>query len=307
MIRGCRKVSSSIILLVFANGCSLAPSMGMRPTAPGAAFSDEVLKGCQDRHPSKDAVYLACLEFWPVYEWGNQLKEAYRSRATLNEWSIYFAGTLGLASLAAVAGIAAVGHGASDSVKIIPIAGGFTSGFFALLDNKARAAAYTEAANEIGLALNGAIEKTKGPSRPYDEARISLYQGIINAENKLETKRSSLAAAAAERKEEIEKLQQEAARAKINAAEAKGLDPATNAKGGDLIKLTIGKIDLTEFDWKKDFKVQVGSKDATKEIVSVGFDTVTFRAPVQDAAGPYDVILQIRDRPVPPPQKLIYE
>jgi len=303
-----RPVISWTLLIAFANGCSLAPSMGMRPSPPGAAFSQEVLDGCAKRHGSPGQVYIQCLDFYSVVEWGNNLGEAYRSRATINEWSIYFAGTLGLASLAAVAGIAAAGHGASDAVKIIPIAGGFTSGFFALLDNKAKAAAYTDAANEIGLARNAAIEKTKGLSPAYDDARIALYEGITNAENKLETKRSSFAAAAAERKEELEKLQQEVAKAKINAAEAKELKPkeiAKGTKGGDPITLTTVKIDLTAFDWKKDFKVQVGSKAGT--IVSVGFDSVTFTAPDQDATGDYNVVLQIRDRPVPPPLSLTYK
>jgi hypothetical protein len=97
----------------------------------------------------------------------------------MNEWSIYFAGTLALASLAVVGGIAATGHGVSDALAIIPIVGGFTSGFFALLDNKAKAAAYTEAANEIGISLAAAMTNLSDDKPRYRETRATLYEGVV--------------------------------------------------------------------------------------------------------------------------------
>jgi hypothetical protein len=208
------------ILIFFINGCTMAPSMGIRPNPPGGAFSQEVLDGCAKRHPDQDKeLYPQCIDFYSVVQWANQLSEAYRSRATMNEWSIYFSGTLALASLAAVAGIAATGHGASDALAMIPIVGGFTSGFFALLDNKAKAAAYTEAANEIGVALGTAMTNVTDERPRYSTSRAILYQDIVRAINKLETQRSTLAAAAAEKRVDTERLQNEATRAKINAAE----------------------------------------------------------------------------------------
>jgi hypothetical protein len=218
----------------------------------------------------------------------------------MNEWSIYLAGTLALASLAAVAGIAATGHGASDALAIIPIVGGFTSGFFALLDNKAKAAAYTDAANEIGVALATAMTNVTDGAR-YSASRAILYRDIVKAINKLETQRTTLATAAAEKRVDTERLQNEATRAKINAAESKELDPAQTARG-NLVKLTVRKIDLSEFD-QKDIKVLVDEKPA--EIVAVGFDTVTFLAP--DApSGDHLVTLQIRGRSIAPPLPLKY-
>jgi hypothetical protein len=293
------------LLVVFVNGCTLAPSMGIRPEPPGGAFSQEVLDGCAKRHPGTDKnVYPQCLDFYSVVHWANQLSEAYRSRATMNEWSIYFAGTLALASLAAVGGIAATGHGASDALAIIPIVGGFTSGFFALLDNKAKAAAYTEAANEIGISLAAAMTNLSDDKPRYRETRATLYEGVVKAINKLETQRSTLAAAAAEKRVETEKLQNEAARARINAAESKELTPAhTETVAGDLVVLTVRKIDLTEFD-QKDIKLLVDEKAAN--IVAVGFDTVTFQAPAA-TSGDHLVMLQIKGRSIPLPLKLKYK
>jgi hypothetical protein len=219
----------------------------------------------------------------------------------MNEWSVYFAGTLALASLAAVAGIAATGHGGSDALAIIPIVGGFTSGFFALLDNKAKAAAYTEAANEIGVALGAAMTNLTDDKPRYSTTRATLYQDIVRATNKLETQRSTLAAAAAEKRVDTERLQNEATRARINAAESEKLEP-TQTSTGKLVKLTVRKIDLSEFD-EKDIKVSVDGKPS--EIVVVGFDTVTFRAP-NVPSGEHHVTLQIRGRSIAPPLPLKY-
>jgi hypothetical protein len=276
--------------------------MGIRPNPPGGAFSQEVLDSCAKRHSSEDKdLYPQCLDFYSVVQWANQLTEAYRSRATMNEWSIYFAGTLALASLAAVAGIAATGHGGSDALAIIPIVGGFTSGFFALLDNKAKAAAYTEAANEIGVALGAAMTNLTDDKPRYSTTRATLYQDIVRATNKLETQRSTLAAAAAEKRVDTERLQNEATRARINAAESEKLEPTQTSKG-KLVKLTVRKIDLSEFD-EKDIKVSVDGKPS--EIVVVGFDTVTFRAP-DVPSGEHHVTLQIRGRSIAPPLPLKY-
>ena len=295
------KLFACALIVTLSAGCSTLRSMGVRPNAPGGAFSDDVLNKCERLHPTKDASYRECLEYQAVVEWGEGLYEAYKSRATLNEWFIYFAGTIALASLAATAGVAAAGHGGSEALKYIPIAGGFTSGFFALMDNKAKAAAYIDAANETLSAL-GEADKMIGASsdtRAYGPARAYLYDKIVKATNKLEESRYTLAAAAAERKAELEKLQGEVVKTKIDAGETQKVTVVTGAtttKAGDIITLTTSKIDLTAFKWPDDFKILVGGQEA--KLISRSFDSVTFEAS-KLSPGAHTVELRLKDRAVP--------
>lgn len=234
--RTSRLIISWTLLAFFGSGCSLA-NLGVRPDNPGLTFSPEVLTRCENLHPGKTGLYPGCLEFYDVIEWGNHLEEAYRSRATLNEWWIYFAGTLGLASLGATGGIAATGHGAAEAAKIIPIGGGFLSGFMGLLNNSAKAQAYTEAANAISEALAEAAENVSGNSPPYKTAKATLYKKIAKAKNDLEIKRSEGASAAANKQttEELQKVRTDVEQLRLDLAlrdsTVAGIDPTTVSPG----------------------------------------------------------------------------
>jgi hypothetical protein len=277
--------------------------MGVRPDGPSGDFTTGVLNKCGKIHPATDSRYRECLEYEAVVEWAEGLYESYTSRASMNEWFIYFAGTVALASLASIAGIAASGHGGSDAVKIIPIVGGFTSGFFGLLDNKSKAEAYINAAKEIRAALGDANTAIKDPidSRNYGPARAALYNRIAKATNTLEEQRYTLAAAAAERRKEVEKLQGEIVNTKIDSAETQKLNVAggSNVKEGEIVTLTVSKILLTDFKWPDDFKILVGSQEA--KLISRSSDSVTFASP-KNSPGVYAVDLKLKERSVPTAQ-----
>lgn len=240
--RTTRLIISWILVVFLGSGCSLA-NLGVRPNNPGLTFSPEVLARCDNLHTKATDLYRGCLEFYDVIEWGNNLEEAYRSRATLNEWWIYFAGTLGLASLGATGGIAATGHGASEVAKIIPIGGGFLSGFMGFLNNSAKAHAYTEAANTISEALAEAAENVSGNNPPYKTARATLYKKIAKAKNDLEIKRSEGASAAANKQttEELQKVRNDVEQLRLDLAlrdsTVTGINPATipSGTGGDVL------------------------------------------------------------------------
>lgn len=277
--------------------------MGVRPDGPSGDFTNDVLNKCGKVHSSNDSRYRECLEYEAVVEWGEALYESYTSRASMNEWFIYFAGTVALASLASIAGIAASGHGGSDAVKIIPIVGGFISGFFGLLDNKSKAEVYINAAKAIRSALGDANTAIKDPidSRVYGPARATLYDKIAKATNTLEEQRYTLAAAAAERRKEVEKLQGEIVNTKIDAAETQKLSVPgrSNVKEGDIITLTVSKILLTDFKWADDFKIFVGSQEA--KLINRSSDSVTFTVP-KNSPGVHAVDLKLKERSVPTAQ-----
>jgi hypothetical protein len=132
-----------------------------------------------------------CLFFFNVYEWGEELSEAYRTRATWNEWGFTAAGVTALAIVGSLTGLAAFGLAGSDAAKILPLAGGFVGGAAALWDNKARAAAYTVAANKIDTAL--AAAKDGLSSDTYRAKAGELQKAITSAKIELETKRSEFA------------------------------------------------------------------------------------------------------------------
>jgi hypothetical protein len=187
-------------------GCATTslPTLGIRANQPGLEYSDTVKARCKDEAPPEDSdAYRECLYFYNIVDWGQSLSEAYRTRATLNEWGMMAAGIVALAVVGSVTGLAAFNQAGSDAAKIIPLAGGFIAGAAALWDNKARAAAYTHAANVIDNALSQARE---GLSRTNYRQKAETLQGAITgAKNELEQKRTEFGAL----EERLHKAEQE--------------------------------------------------------------------------------------------------
>jgi len=246
-------------------------------------------------HDPTNEKYLGCLDFYKYWEWSNELEEAYRSRATLNEWSIYFAGTIALAALSTVAGIAAVGEATSQTAALIPISGGFVSAFFALLDNKARAAFYTEAANAINEAREEAYTSIRA-NQDYRTAADELYKRVSKAIRDLETTRKTAASADQRLTREIEKLRREfealktAEAAKLGST--KSIDPGS-IKAGQSAKVTLTvNFDLSDLD-SRDLMVLMGQTEVPVE--AKGKNYVVFEPPPQrpiDTIDVYPVLLR---------------
>lgn len=204
--RGCARCVSGALALSLTAGCATTslPTLGIRANQPGLEYSDTVKARCKDEAPPEDSdAYRECLYFYNIVDWGQSLSEAYRTRATLNEWGMMAAGIVALAVVGSVTGLAAFNQAGSDAAKIIPLAGGFIAGAAALWDNKARAAAYTHAANVIDNALSQARE---GLSRTNYRQKAETLQGAITgAKNELEQKRTEFGAL----EERLHKAEQE--------------------------------------------------------------------------------------------------
>lgn len=181
-----------LLVLSLSSGCSykawtVFPTLGIRPNHPTITYSDGVQARCNRYNQS-----AACLEFFNTVEWGQELSEAYRSRATMNEWAFTAAGVLGLATIGALSGLGAFGQAGSDAAKIIPLAGGFVTGAIAWFDNKKRAKDYTLAADAIDGALAESMKNVLaagGTDKKFMEETGNLYPKIYDAEIELERKR----------------------------------------------------------------------------------------------------------------------
>ena len=183
-----------LLLAALSSGCASTsiPVLGVRPNQPPVAYSDEVIARCEKDESNKDSEKQSdCRYFYNILDWGQDLSDAYRTRATWNEWGLYTAGVVGLAVVGSLAGLAAFNQAGSDAAKIIPLVGGFVSGVPAVFDSKEKAAAYTAAANDIDSAL--AVARSSVKSAGYRPAANALYDKITTAKNSLEIKRSTFA------------------------------------------------------------------------------------------------------------------
>jgi hypothetical protein len=132
-----------------------------------------------------------CTQYYNYLEYARSLSGAYRSRATLNEWGLYFAGLVGLSGLTATAGLAAVNAGI-QALRIVPLVTGFVAGASTLLENKEKAASYTKAANRIDTAIANAEQKVI-LKKDYTNAASDLIREVNEARNDLENTRVELA------------------------------------------------------------------------------------------------------------------
>ena len=202
--------SLAVVVLFFLTamtGCATTsfPVMGIRPDYPKLSPSPEVVEWCK-AVPEKT---LSCTMYRNYHEYANQLSTSYRSRATLNEWGLYFAGLVGLSGLTATAGLAATNAGI-QALRIVPLVTGFVSGTTAVVENKDKALNYTNAANSIDEAIDTA-ERVVASRQDYTAAFEQLSQTVTKAKNDLESSRVELAT----RDKQIEKLVEEKIKEKL--------------------------------------------------------------------------------------------
>lgn len=249
----------------------------------------------------------ACLRYVGYVKWAEETDQAYRSRATMNRWSVYVAGTIALGALATVGGLGVVGAAASETVGLLSVSTGFTSGFFGLLNNSERAGFYTRAANEIALARSEA-EREIGPERKAEEyttAAHFLAEAMSQWTTWLETQRSEAAVAAANSEEvkkannEIADLRREIRFAKIvKAATLVNIDPKEGTETENpTVTLTTNGIDLEEYT--EDLFLRIGGTDLSQRLKITGKNTLDFDMPdckaLQDQPTPVSVQLRLGD------------
>ena len=289
IITGCTLVS------LVTSGCGTMGIryLGIRPDAPGMVPSQEVEARCKSESKGSEKGSTAgCAGFYQTVEWADQLVESYRSRATMNEWSIYAAGTIALAALAALGGLAAAGAATSETVGFISVGSGFTSGFFAFLDNKTRAGFYTEAANDIATARAAAV-KTAITSREeavYWVQAGNLYEAVTAKANWLETQRKDAAVKAdvAKQIDQLNKRVDQLNSTLLSASIGELVPP--NGKQSQTIRLTTPGADLQPYE--KSLKLFVGSSAA--KIIGVDSKAVHFEVPARPPGSDTTHAVQLR-------------
>jgi len=296
-----------------ATGCNtMYPRyMGIRPDSPEVSPTARVHKECVDRHgpddPTHRPLLTACEGYLGHVDWAQQLAESYRTRATMNEWAIYAAGTIALGALAAVGGLGLAAAASVTTIGLIGVSSGFASSVFALADNKTRAGFYTVAANDIGSALADANKKVTGApdlAKGYADATLILSDRVHKAANALEDKRyeAAAAAAAASKTADASKKLQEYADLAEKAAVV-DVDPSAGpANAGQEVELkTKGIDDLKKYE--NDLKVTADGEPSNFEVRD-GKLMVKMRA--RPDGKPRDVVLRLRLGPIPVTGQVVY-
>src|SRR5258706_15058432 len=94
-------VAIMTIISLSISGCASTsfPVLGIRPDHEGFTPSDDAKTWCT----LAQAPNLQCEQYRNYHEYATNLSGSYRSRATLNEWALYFAGLIGFSGLTASA------------------------------------------------------------------------------------------------------------------------------------------------------------------------------------------------------------
>lgn len=299
--RSIRGVAAVVAVAFFTTGCNtMYPRyLGIRPDSPSISPSREIQTRCTDMHPGGTRPLLnACEAYLSHVEWAQQLAESYRTRATMNEWSIYLGGTIALGALSAVAGLGLAAAAATTTIGLIGVSSGFASGFFALLDNKTRAGFYTVAANEIASALAEADTKAVGATTPqaYTAATGLLAEKVSAAAATLETKRyeaAAAAAAAAKTAESTARLEELARLAET--ATVVGVDPSSGpASEEQTVELKTQGIDLEKY--KGQMSVLVDGDPVFSDVEN---NALKVKMPKRLDKKARDVVLRLRLGPLP--------
>ncbi len=305
-----RTVASVVTASLLVTGCgTMYPRyVGIRPDSPAVIASDEIKKECADRHGKSDpAVLSACEAYLVRVEWAQQLAESYRTRATMNEWAIFAAGTIALGALSAVAGLGVAAAASVTTIGLIGVSSGFTASAFALFDNKTRAGFYTAAANDISSAMVEASDKATGATTAgaYNDATKILTDKVGQAANTLEEKRyeAAAAAAAANKTADANKKLQDYADLAQKAAVV-GVNPTQGAPSAaqDVELQTTGIDDLKKY--ASDIKV---SADGDPLLSSVTDNKLIVKMPARPDGKPRDVVVRLRLGPIPVLGQAIYK
>lgn len=308
---GPAQLTMLVLVAMLLSACAGTPYrryLGIRPDAPDVVTPDALIEECRRLHPNALAEQAACEQYLKYKQWAQELAEAYRSRASLNEWSIYVAGTIALAGLSVVSGLGLAAAASPETIGLIGVSTGFTSGFFGFINNSARAGYYMVAANTISGTLAEANKKvrTTPTSATYGEATQFLADEVSKTANTLETKRyeTAAAAAASQQLQEAERKLQE-----ITATMETALLIRLDKEGvpvtiNDPVVAVTSGIDLTKY--KDRIRVLVDGQPAGGEFKSQ--TEITFRVP-----GPVppskmaNVILYVHGLPVPGQRPLTYK
>jgi hypothetical protein len=282
--------------------------MGIRPDSPSIIAGKDIKTECAERHGTARLPLLTACEAYLVHvEWAQQLAEAYRTRATMNEWSIFLAGFIALGALSAVAGLGVAAAASVTTIGLIGVSSGFASSVFALADNKTRAGFYTVAANEIASAMAEANNKAAGATEPgpYTEATKMLTDRVNKAANTLEDKRYEAAAAAAAAASTVDsnkKLQEWANLA--DKAAVVGVDPAAGAPAvAQEVELQVRGIEELK-KYESDLKV---AADGDPLLAAVKDSKLMVKMPARPDGNPRDVIIRLKLGPIPIAGQAVYK
>ena len=315
------KCSPVFLRLVLAISCAVFPgcaSFGVVPDRLDSNFKELAQDTCTEQHGnwvSKELqvdkgakAYKACLEYERAVQWGNELKEAYRARSSMNRYAIWVSGAIALGAVGSLAGLAAFSLAGSDAAKIIPLAAGFVGGLFGLSQNSGKADAYTKATEGISNALvkaNGIIRQTGRTEVSYGAAEGILVESISKSQIDLDKAKIELTPNEQRLSSEADRLQEKID--KLEAAEAfKSLEVNTVTMDSSTNKMKItftGKADLSALQFS-DIEIQVSGEKA----FVVGDWSKEFEAGIPEKikgkAGDYPVQVLIKGHSIQPIKNL---
>ena len=185
-------------ILILLNGCSFPSTLGYRPEFSTTSTST-TFPACENGLVLGTAKE-ACVEFYNAVKWGEEVAQAYRTKAFMNEWSVYVAGAVGIIGLAVGGSLAATDEGNTDAAKIIPLVTAAVASLFALNQSDDKATAYGESIIAIEESLAAADRhvshnKTQeGFSRGSDTLKDSVRQEIVNLDIRMVAIRKKMAA-----------------------------------------------------------------------------------------------------------------
>ena len=180
------------IAILFSGCSSFSSTLGYRPefstTSPSTSTPACDLKLLKDT-----AAAMACEEYYTAVKWGEDVAQAYKTKAFINEWSVYIAGGVGIIGGAVVGSLTATEQGNTDAAKIIPLVTAAVASLFALNQSDDKATAYGESiiAIEESLAaadryVSHAKNKTiAGFQLGSDSLKDSIRQEIVNLANRM--------------------------------------------------------------------------------------------------------------------------
>ena len=152
------------------------------------------------RCPSEADAKEACGEFSNIVKWGEEVAQAYTTKALINEWSVYAAGAVGIIGGAVVGTLTATDQGNTDAAKITPLVTAAVVALLALNQSDDKAAAYGEsiiAIEESQAAAERHVSRNKtqnGFQHGSEILKDSIRQEIINLDIRMVAIRKKMAA-----------------------------------------------------------------------------------------------------------------
>ncbi len=174
------------IAILFSGCSSFSSTLGYRPEFP-TTFAP--IHACDNI--SENDAKEPCKEFYNIVKWGEEIAQAYTTKAFMNEWSVYAAAAVGIIGGAVVGTLTATDQGNTDAAKITPLVTAAVASLFALNQSDDKAAAYSEAVIVIEEAQATADRhvrrnKTKDGFQAGSEILTeSIRQQIVNLEKRM--------------------------------------------------------------------------------------------------------------------------